>query len=90
MDVIENVQVRAVDGSTRPMAADKRGRYDNISILVTQAQAKQLLQIQDVMVEKSFIVTVTHRPDSVTELEPKINPDVLRFVESRGTVSPLP
>jgi len=90
MDVIENVQVRAVDGSTRPTAADKRGRYDNISILVTQDQAKKLLQIQDVMVEKSFIVTVTHRPDSVVELEPKINPEVLRFIESRGTVSPLP
>ena len=90
LDVIENVQVRAVDGSTRPTAADKRGRYDNISILVTQAQAKQLLQIQDVMVEKSFVVTVTHRPERVEELEPKINPEALRFIESRGTVSPLP
>jgi len=90
LDVIENVQVRAVDGSTRPIPADKRARYDNISILVTQAQAKQLLQIQDVMVEKSFIVTVTHRPERVEELEPKINPDVLRFIESRGTVPPLP
>jgi len=90
LDVIENVQVRAVDGSTRPTAADKRARYDNISILVTQVQAKQLLQIQDVMVEKSFVVTVTHRPDRVQDLEPKINPEVLRFIESRGTVSPLP
>jgi len=88
MDVIENVQVRAVDGSTRPVAADKRGRYDNISILVTQDQAKKLLQIQDVMVEKSFVVTVTHRPDQVKDLEPKINPEVLRFIESRGTVVP--
>jgi len=90
LDVIENVQVRAVDGSTRPTPADKRARYDNISILVTQAQAKQLLQIQDVMVGKSFVVTVTHRPERVEELEPKINPEVLRFIESRGVVSPLP
>ena len=90
LPVIENVQVRAVGGSTRPTAADKRANYDNIGILVTQDQAIKLLQIQDVMVEKSFVVTVTHRPDKVEELEPKINPDVLRFIESRGTVSPLP
>jgi Flp pilus assembly protein CpaB len=90
MDVIENVQVRAVDGSTRPIPADKRARYDNISILVTQDQAIKLLRIQDVLVDGSFTVTVTHRPDQVRELEPKINPEVLRFIESRGMVSPLP
>jgi len=90
MDIIENVQVRAVDGSTRPIPADKRARYDNISILVTQDQAIKLLRIQDVLVDGSFTVTVTHRPDQVRELEPKINPEVLRFIESRGMVSPLP
>jgi hypothetical protein len=35
-------------------------------------------------------VTVTHRPEDIRELEPKINPEVLRFIESRGTVPPLP
>ncbi len=90
LDVIENVQVRAVDGSTRPAAAGQRARYDNISILVPQDMAEKLLRIQDKTVDSSFIVTVTHRPERVQDLEPKINPDVLQFIESRGMVSPLP
>ena len=81
-EVIRNVQVRAVDGSTRPLPADRRARYDNISIMVTRDQAEKLLEIQDRMVGKSFIITVTHRPESPDELEPQINPEVLRFLGS--------
>jgi len=79
-EVIRNVQVRAVDGSTRPIPADKRTRYDNITILVTRGQAKTLLKLQNRMARKSFIVTVTHRPREMEALEPEINDVVLEYL----------
>jgi len=81
-EVIRNVQVRAVDGSTRPIPADKRTRYDNITILVTRAQAKTLLELQNRMARKSFIVTVTHRPREMEALEPEIDDAVLEYLSS--------
>lgn len=58
-DVLRNVQVRAVDGSTRPIPADKRARYDTISILVTEDQALKIRQLQQVMSQKEFTIDLS-------------------------------
>ena len=89
-EVIRNVQVRAVDGSTRPIPADKRARYDNISILVTQDQAQKLLQIQQVTLQKQFTITVTQRPEQMEDLEPEINREVLKYIEPSRLTAPAP
>ncbi len=90
LEVIRNVQVRAVDGSSRPIPSDKRTRYDNISILVTQDQAQKLLQIQQVTLQKQFTITVTQRPEQTEDLEPEINTEVLKYIEPERMTAPAP
>ncbi|HUX15646.1 MAG TPA: hypothetical protein VMW52_04185, partial [Phycisphaerae bacterium] len=74
----------------RPIPADKRARYDNISILVTQDQAQKLLQIQQVTLQKQFTITVTQRPEQMEDLEPEINREVLKYIEPERLTAPAP
>jgi len=90
VEVLRNVQVRLVDGSAKPIPADKRARYDNISILVTEDQAKKLLQIEQVMLQKQFIITGTRRPEQMEDLEPEINREVLKYIEPERLTAPAP
>jgi Flp pilus assembly protein CpaB len=79
-DVILNVRVAAIDGSTDPV--EKGRSYHFIQILVRESQARQLLQIQKVLKSRHFTINLAHRPDSPQASgEAEISKDVLDIIE---------
>ena len=91
-DVISNVPVKAVGGSTKPAAktqAYESRSYDNIHIMVRSAQARQLLQIQKALVSKRFTVSIVAAPEGAGAGESQINKVVLDLVE-KPKAAPAP
>jgi hypothetical protein len=83
MDVIKNVQVRGINGSTT--AVTGMGGISNIQIIVPSTQARQLLGIQEMLKTKHFAIGEVADPES-TAFEPVIEKEVLALMNrARGT-----
>jgi len=77
--VMENVQVKALGGSTAPVA-EKARTYDKIQIQVRSSQVKQLEQIQRLLTHKQFTISLTSNPEGAS-VEPEISREVLPLIE---------
>ena len=76
-DVLTNVPVKAVGGSTAPTS--KSQSYDNIHVLLRSAQIRPLLQIQRALVSRKFTVTIATQ-EGTGAGEPQINKAILDLV----------
>jgi len=85
--VVDNVRVKLVGGSAEPVG-EKNRSYNDISIIIRQTQAQQLLQIQRALPSKRFTITLAHRPEGPESAEPEVDRQVLDLIE-KGKV-PLP
>ncbi|MCX5671011.1 MAG: hypothetical protein NTU94_06785 [Planctomycetota bacterium] len=85
--VVDNVRVKLVGGSAEPVG-EKNRSHNDISIIVRQTQAQQLLQIQRAMPSKRFTITLAHRPEGPESAEPEVDRQVLDLIE-KGKVPAL-
>jgi hypothetical protein len=85
--VVDNVRVKLVGGSAEPVG-EKNRSHNDISIVVRQTQAQQLLQIQKALPSKRFTVTLAHRPEGAESAEPEVDRQVLDLIE-KGKVPAL-
>jgi len=78
LDVMKNVQVRGLNGSPTPVA----GRTDitNIQIIVPSEQARNLLQIQDILKARHFAIGEVSAPEATSMAEPAIEKRVLALL----------
>jgi Flp pilus assembly protein CpaB len=91
LEVIRSVQVRTIDGSTQPLAKDRRAAYETVGLELKPSQVRQLLQIRNAMLSKRFTLTLPNQPDQAYGAEPEVSPEALRFVEKAGLGGgPLP
>jgi len=89
MDVLHNVQIKALDGSPGPVEEKKRAA-NNIQIVLRQSMAKQLQQVQESMVSKSFTVSLTGSPEGAARAEPKFDPAILALIEKAAAPPAAP
>jgi Flp pilus assembly protein CpaB len=85
--VIPNVHVVAIGGSTAP--PDKNRNYNDISILVRESQARQLLQVQKVLKSRHFTINLAHRPEGPQATEAEISSEVLAIIEKTKPAAAL-
>jgi Flp pilus assembly protein CpaB len=86
-DILKNVQVRALGGST---TAPEKGRsYDNIQIVIPSSQARLMLEVAKMQQSGYFTVGVVEVPEGVAS-EPKIEKDVLELINRPRTAAPAP
>lgn len=74
MDVMYNVQVKAVGGSSAAID-EKRRIDDNVQIMLRSTQVKELLQIKEALVTKNFMVSLS--PSEGATSEPKFATQIL-------------
>ena len=89
LSVVDNVRVKLVGGSAEPVG-EKNRSYNDISIVVRQSQALQLLQIQRALTSKRFTITLAHRPEGAESAEPEVNRQVLDLIEKGKVPAPGP
>jgi len=86
MDVMYNIQVKAVGGSAEP--TDSKGRRaNNIQIELKQNQVGQLLQIKEALVDRSFIVSLSPSPTGKAG-EPKFSDKILDYMAKMRRPAP--
>ncbi len=78
MDVLYNIQVKAVGGSSEPTEG-KRRADNNIQIELKTTQVKQLLQIKETLADKHFIVSLSPSPTGRAG-EPKFADTILDHI----------
>jgi len=78
IDVLYNIQVKAVGGSSEP-SEDKRRADDNIQIELKQSQVTQLLQIKETLADRYFIVSLSPSPTGRAG-EPKFSDEILDHI----------
>jgi hypothetical protein len=86
-DILKNVQVRAIGGST--VAPEKSRSYDNIQIVIPSPQARLMLEVAKMQQSGYFTVGVVETPEG-TGLEPKIEKDVLELINRPRTTTTAP
>jgi hypothetical protein len=84
-DVMAQVQVRSIDGSTEPVTGKRN--YNNIQILVTSFQAKQFATIGDFLRNKRFVLSVVGQPD-VNAKKPDVDKDLWDFIQKKQRSTP--
>ena len=88
MDVLYNIQVKAVGGSAEP-TRDRRRADNNIQIELKTTQVKQVLQIKEALVDKHFIVSLSPSPTGRAG-EPKFSDQILDHIAKlRRAVPPV-
>jgi hypothetical protein len=88
VDVIYNVQVKAIGGSTESMDTTKRPP-DNVQIMLRQSQVKQLLQLQGKLVgKKQFSLAVSGAQKNVVRSEPAFSDEALKLLEGGTPAAP--
>jgi hypothetical protein len=86
-DILKNVQVRAIGGSTT--APEKTRSYDNIQIVIPSSQARLMLEVAKMQQTGYFTVGVVETPEGTTA-EPKIEKDVLELINRPRTTTLAP
>jgi Flp pilus assembly protein CpaB len=84
-DVMKNVQVRAIGGSTAAM--EKTRSADTLQIVIPSSQAKLMPEIQKLVQSGAFTVGLA---EEGTSGEPKIEKEVLDLLSRPRTVTPGP
>jgi len=86
MDVLYNIQVKAVGGSSEATEV-KRRADNNITVELKQTQIRQLLQIKESLVDKHFIVSLSPSPTGRAG-EPKFSDEILDYIAQLNRVVP--
>jgi len=86
MDVLYNIQVKAVGGSSEATEV-KRRADNNITVELKQTQIRQLLQIKESLVDKHFIVSLSPSPTGSAG-EPKFSDEILDYIAQLNRVVP--
>lgn len=86
MDVLYNIQVKAVAGSSEPVE-EKRRAADNVQIMLRQTQVRQLLQIKEALYTKHFVVSLSPSPMGAAG-EPKFADMILDHLARLKTGAP--
>ena len=79
--VIENVQVKALGGSTEPVAQRAR-TYGDVQVVVRSSQATELIQILKATKDGKFTIGVVSKP-SADAADPEITKEVRAFMAAR-------
>jgi hypothetical protein len=88
LDVLYDVQVKAVGGSAKAVD-DRRRSADNIQIFLPKDHVKRLLQIKERMASDRFLVTVQRSPEGVKS-EPTFAPEVIDLMQPAETAPIIP
>jgi len=86
IDVLDNVQVKAIGGSAEPVESRRRSA-DNIQIEIRTTQVTQLLQISKQLADKHFLVSLSPTPTGVAG-EPKFSDKILDYLARLRTAVP--
>jgi len=78
MVVMRNVKVSAIGDSTAPATTGRRASYDSIQVQLDEEQANRLVEIQEVMAGKRFVVTRMSRPEGV--IEPEFSDEIQKYM----------
>jgi Flp pilus assembly protein CpaB len=89
-EVMKNVQVRALGGSTEPVGPKGR-QYDTVQIILRESQARQMMQIKTMLRSRHFTLAMAGTPEGVGAGEPDISKEILNLIEKpRGGAAPAP
>jgi len=86
IDVMHNVQVKAIGGSAEPVET-KRRSADNIQIEIRTTHVSQLLQISKELADKHFLVSLSPSPTGAAG-EPKFSDKILDYLARLRTAVP--